>query len=76
MNIAVGKLVHEALDLPVETRALLAEKLLESLDYEENFKISKKWRAEIIQRCRDLDQGRVKLISANRVLAGLRKQIR
>ncbi len=76
MNIAVGKLVHDALDLPVETRALLAEKLLESLDHEEDFKITRKWRAEILQRCRDIDQGRVKLVSANRVLTGLRKQVR
>ena len=41
-----------ALRLPREERALLAEKLLESLDEVETFEVSDEWRREIRRRLR------------------------
>jgi len=64
--MTTGKIVEEALRLPRESRALLAEKLLESLDYEE-FEVSPKWMAEIRRRCKEIDEGAVKLVPAEQV---------
>lgn len=36
--------IKQALQLPREARALVAEKLLESLDFEEPFELSREWR--------------------------------
>ncbi len=62
MSPETEKLLNEALRLPTEARALLAEKLLESLDYEEPFEVSPEWRAEIQRRCLELDEGKEELI--------------
>ncbi|MBM4081611.1 MAG: addiction module protein, partial [Planctomycetes bacterium] len=47
--MTTGKIVEEALRLPRESRALLAEKLLERLDDEE-FEVSPEWMDEIRRR--------------------------
>lgn len=62
------KVVRQALLLPREQRAYVAEKLLESLDFEEPFKVSSKWKNEILRRCKNLDRGEVELISGDQVL--------
>ena len=74
MNAATAKIVDEALHLPREARALLAEKLLESLDREEAFLVSAEWMDEIHRRCREIDEGKVNLIPADEVLADLEVQ--
>ena len=68
-------IVEQALGLPRESRAFLAEKLLESLDLEEEFDVSAAWREEIQRRCEDLDRGRVDLIPADRVFGEIERQI-
>ena len=60
--------MNNALQLPREARALVAEKLLESLDYEEPFEISSEWETEIERRCREIDDGKVELVPGDRVL--------
>jgi putative addiction module component (TIGR02574 family) len=59
--------MKEALQLPREARALIAEKLLESLDFDEPFELSEEWRQEIARRCREIDQGEVELIPGEQV---------
>lgn len=71
MTAATAKLVDEALKLPREARAFLAEKLLETLDYDEAFPVSPDWLKEIHRRCREIDEGKVKLVSAEDVFAEL-----
>jgi len=68
MSPKTESIVKEALLLPREARAFLAEKLLESLDLEEPFEISGEWKAEIARRCREIDDGTAELIPGERVL--------
>jgi putative addiction module component (TIGR02574 family) len=64
-------IIEKVLHLPRESRALLAEKLLESLDYEEGFEVSPAWMDEIRQRCREIDDGTATLSSSERVFEEL-----
>jgi putative addiction module component (TIGR02574 family) len=56
------------------TRAMIAESLLESLDFEEDFEVSQAWRDEIQRRCEQIDRGEVELIDSDTVMAELRKK--
>jgi len=68
MSPKTENIMTEALRLPREARALIAEKLLESLDIEEPFKVSREWREEIDRRCHEIDEGGVNLIPGDEVL--------
>jgi putative addiction module component (TIGR02574 family) len=68
MSPETENIMNNALQLPREARALIAEKLLESLDYEEPFEISSEWKTEIQRRCREIDEGKVRLIPGDEVL--------
>jgi putative addiction module component (TIGR02574 family) len=61
------EVIEAALMLPRRLRALLAEKLIHSLDYDDHFDISPEWENEIKARCRDIDEKKVKLIPAEDV---------
>lgn len=67
MSPETEKLAADILNLPREQRAFLAEKLLESLDFDEAFPVSAEWQAEIKRRCRELDEGTVELIPGDQV---------
>lgn len=54
----------EALDLPVEERARLAEKLLSSLDALSETEVEQLWFREAQRRAEDIDQGLVEMVSA------------
>jgi len=75
MSPQTEKLINNALRLPKEARALLAEKLLESLDHEEPFEVPEGWRKEIRRRCRELDEGKGKPIPGDRVFDELLDQL-
>ena len=68
MSITADKLVAEALGLPPQVRAFVAEKLIESLDATAGAELSPAWREEIRKRCREVDDGLVKLRDAGDVL--------
>ena len=65
----------DALNLPREARAFLAEKLLESLDFEESFQVSPEWQKEIGKRCHELDHTEVDLIPGEQALLEAKKTI-
>ena len=69
MSITAEKLVAEALGLPPQVRAFVAEKLIESLDTAAESDLSPAWREEIRKRCREVDDGLVKLRDAENVFA-------
>ena len=75
MSPKVENVVKQALELPSQSRAFIAEKLLESLDYEEPFEISKEWKNEIKKRCRQIDQGDVELIAGDKVFEDAAKRL-
>lgn len=68
------KVLEEAMQLEPGSRAMIAETLLESLDFEEDFKVSQAWREEIQRRCEQIDRGEVELIDSDTVMAELRKK--
>jgi putative addiction module component (TIGR02574 family) len=55
-------LLRDALTLPAEARAALADSLLESLDVQVDEDAEVSWREEIHRRLTELDSGAVKLI--------------
>jgi len=73
--MSTKQIIEEALSLPRESRALLAEKLLESLDIGEDFELSPAWREEIQRRCRELDSGEVKPVPAEEVFKKVREKL-
>ncbi|MEQ1558875.1 MAG: addiction module protein [Methyloglobulus sp.] len=72
MNIET--ITEQALKLEPALRAYVAEVLLESLDYEEDFVVSDAWRQEIKQRCHDIDADPSLLIEGERFMAELRQR--
>ena len=74
MKSDIERIAEKALKLPSAARASLAEILLESLDYEEDFLISDEWTNEIQKRCREIDEGKTQLISADDAMAQLEKK--
>ncbi|MBI4580541.1 MAG: addiction module protein [Planctomycetes bacterium] len=65
----MDKVVSEALRLPPQARAFIAEKLIESLDAEPGEKLSPAWIEAIRRRCREVDDGAVELRAAEEVFA-------
>lgn len=74
MKANAKRVLEEALQLEPGTRAMIAETLLESLDFEEDIEISQAWRDEIQRRCEQVDRGEVELIDSDTVMAELRKK--
>ena len=65
--MSTKQILEEALRLSREARALVAEKLLESLDAGEDFELSPAWREEVRRRCQELDSGAVQPVPADEV---------
>lgn len=57
-----AELLSEALHLPIEARAALANSLLDSLDAEVDADAEEAWRDEICRRLQEIDSGAVKLV--------------
>ncbi|ODS31225.1 MAG: putative addiction module component [Candidatus Scalindua rubra] len=75
MSMKPEQLVKEILQLPIQQRAFLAEKLLESLDFTQDFQLTKEWSEEIKRRCEEIDKGLVELIPAEDVFEKAYKQL-
>ena len=73
-NIVKEKIINDVLSLPMQTRAYLAEILLESLD-NEKFELSPEWKEEIKKRCKEIDDGIVDLIPAEQVFKEINKEL-
>ena len=76
MSPKAESIMKEALELPREARALIAERLLESIDFEEPFELSDEWKTEIARRCREIDDGTAELIPADKVFKEAKKRLR
>jgi len=74
MESEINEIIKSAMSLPSNLRASVAEMLLESLDYEDDFPVSKEWLNEIERRCKEIDEGKVELISGDEGLSQLRKK--
>ena len=74
MPMKVEEIAEEALALPSEARALLADRLVESLDPAEDGIVHQLWAAESQRRLRELRSGAVQAIPGEEALASLRKK--
>ena len=75
MNTTVEQIAEEALALPSEARALLADRLVESLDPAEDGHVRRLWAAEAIRRRDDVRSGRVATIPGDEALARVRRAV-
>ena len=75
MSPKIEHVMKQALELPSQMRAFIAEKLLESLDFEEPFELSSGWKEEISRRCRQIDEGEVQLASSDSVFTEAAKRL-
>ena len=71
-----GTIEHEALGLPPEDQAKLAQKLLLSLDSLSEDESDQVWPVEADRRARELDRGDVQPISAEEVRKKARNLLR
>ena len=67
------KIIEDAMQLEPKSRAFVAESLLQSLDFEEDFSLSEEWKQEIRKRCEEIDSGQAALIEGEKVISQLRK---
>ncbi len=69
MKTELDKIMSEVMDLPAPLRAFLAAKLLESLDVNGARELSEEWKQEVRRRCREIDEGTVRLVDAEEAFA-------
>lgn len=75
MHMTVEQIADEALALPSEARALLADRLAESLDPAEDGYIRQLWMREARRRVDEVRRGEVKAIPADEAFAQVRQAI-
>lgn len=75
MGVDIEQIEREALELPPEQRARLVDRLWESLDDTTVPGLSKEWQADIKERGRDIDEGRVQLIPGEQVVREARELV-
>lgn len=74
MSLPLEQLEAEVLELPIQERARLAQRLIASLDESDEVaaEVERAWEEEIRRRVAELDAGNVELIPAEQVFAELR----
>ena len=75
MPMTIEQLEQEALALPSEARALLADRLVESLDAAAANRIDKLWATGAKRRRDEVRQGRVRTIPGKQALARVRRSV-
>jgi putative addiction module component (TIGR02574 family) len=73
MALSLDQLAEEAMQLPVDKRAILADRLVESLDLAEPDAIQRLWTAESIRRRDEIRAGLVKPVAGEQVLEEIRR---
>ncbi len=69
-------MLRETLQLPPKARADIAGALLRSLDSSEDPSVEEAWAAEVDRRVAEVDSGKVRLVSWDRVRRRLRSGLR
>jgi putative addiction module component (TIGR02574 family) len=73
MPTKLDKVLKEAMALPVKDRAVIAERLIASLETKVDPDVDLAWQEEVERRGRDIASGKVKTIPWEVVRARLRK---
>jgi len=74
-HMTVDELAEEALSLPSEERAALADRLVESLDPADDAHLHRVWGAEAMRRLADVREGRVQAVDGEDALKRVRKAV-
>ena len=75
MSLTIEQIAEEALSLPSKARALLADRLVESLDPLEDGYLRQLWVAEARTRRDDARTGRINTIPGQEALGRVRKSV-
>ena len=67
-------ITEQVLKLEPASRTHIAEILLESLDYKEDFIASEAWRQEIYKRCKEIDANPSLLIDGDQFMHELKQR--
>jgi putative addiction module component (TIGR02574 family) len=73
IRMTIEQIAKEALALPSESRALLADKLVESLDTVALSNMDRTWLAEVKRRHEEVRSGEVQTIPGDEALAKVRR---
>jgi putative addiction module component (TIGR02574 family) len=74
-RMTLDQIAEEALSLPSEARASLADRLVESLDPAEDGYVRKLWAAEALRRRDEVRDGSVQSIPGEEALARVRQAV-
>ena len=72
---SIERLTEELLSLPSASRALLAEKLVESLEFDTDPEIQAAWTSEAKRRRDEVRDGSVKVIDGNEGLTQVNQEM-
>ena len=75
MSRTVEQIVQEALTLPSEARALLADRLVESLDPAQEGDSHQLWAKEALRRRDDVRSGKVQTIPGDEAFVRVRRAV-
>ncbi len=76
MSKRFDEVAHDALLLPPDSRAILADRLLESLSSSDQKQRDALWAAEAEARAQQIESGEVDALPGERVMAELRDRIK
>ena len=68
------KIYEQALDLPIDDRLILIDRLLISTNLPTQNDIDQAWSKEVERRCQELDSGKAKLIPGEEVFEKIKKR--
>jgi putative addiction module component (TIGR02574 family) len=72
MDTSVEGIIAQALQMPPKIRAVIAERLLSSLDSETDLEVEVAWQQEVQRRIGEVEKGEVVCIPWEQVLQRLR----
>ncbi len=75
MSMNVQQIEVEALSLPSEDRAILVDRLVESLNPSPDSSIHQLWAAEALRRLNEVRSGVVKTIPSDEALARVKRAV-
>jgi putative addiction module component (TIGR02574 family) len=75
MPLTLDQITEEAIKLPPASRALLADKLVQSLDSEDSDEIQRLWSVEAIRRRDEIRSGQVQPVPGEQVIEEVRRLV-
>ncbi|MFY9621063.1 MAG: addiction module protein [Pyrinomonadaceae bacterium] len=75
MPLTLDQITEEAIKLPPASRALLADRLVQSLESEDSDEIQRLWSVEAVRRRDEIRAGQVQPISGEQVIEEVRRLV-